>query len=263
MTESLPPPSRTLPAGKGLTHDTVDRLTPELVREIRGLCENELYGILLYGSAVGGGFKGERSNVNVLVVLKSLDVGVLQKLSPVVAKWDHDLFIVHATTLANLRASAEVLPGHLLELRDHHRVLWGSDPTEDVSIGKRALLWASERDLHEIIRHMTRAVLLHGEARQQLGGAVRRHFRTFLYTLRTMLRYVDQLPKTTDKHPTIKSASAAFGLDEAVLLDLLDFRRRMKVVTPQQVDVLAGGLLEQLTKAAAKVRDLAIEAPSA
>jgi hypothetical protein len=178
----------------------------------------------------------------------------------VVARWDAELFIVHVTTLANLRASADVLPGHLLELRDHHRVLWGDDPTTDVAIQKDKLLWASERDLHELIRHLTRAILLHGDARQQLGGAIRRHFRSFLYTLRTMLRYADRLPKTTDKHPTISAAAELFGLDEAVLLDLLDFRRRLKVVTPRQIDELAGGLLEQVTLAAAKARDLAIEA---
>lgn len=249
-----------LPPAKGLTHDAVDRMAPELVNEVRALCGAELFGVLLYGSAVGGGFKGERSNVNVLVVLKSLDVKLLQKLAPIVARWDRDLFIVHVTTLANVRASADVLPGHLLELRDHHRVLFGNDPTEGVEVSKAALLWASERDLHEIIRHLTRAVLLHGDSRQGLGGAVRRHFRTFLYTLRTMLRYEDRLPRTTDKHPTISAAAELFDLDEAVLLDLLDFRRRMKVVTPTRVSELADALLEQATKAAAKVRDLALAA---
>lgn len=247
---------------EGLTHDAVDRLTPELLRELRALCEADLFAVLLYGSAVGGGFKGARSNVNLLVVLKTLEPKTLRALTPLVARWEARLFVIHVTSLANLRASADVLPGHLLELREHHRLLLGSDPTEGIEIARDKLLWASERDLHELIRQTTRAIVRHGEARAALGAAVRKHFRTFLYTLRTMLRYVDRVPKTTDKHPTISAAAEAFGLDEPMLLDLLDFRRRNGLPAERELLDLADGLLKEATKAAEKARDLALSGAS-
>jgi predicted nucleotidyltransferase len=247
-----------LPPKEGLTHDAIDRATPELVRELRALCEADLFAVLLYGSAVGGGFKGARSNVNILVVLKTLEVKLLRKLAPLVDRWESQLFVLHVTTLANLQASADVLPGHLLELREHHRVLFGADPTEGIDVAREKLLWASERDLHELIRHLTRAIVRHGEARQGLAAAIRRNFRSFLYTLRTMLRYAARVPKTTDKHPTISAAAEVFGLDEPTLLDLLDFRRRSALPPEKELVDLAEGLLQQATKAAEKARDLSL-----
>jgi hypothetical protein len=247
-----------LPPKEGLTHDTIDRLTPDLVRELRALCDAELFAVLLYGSAVGGGFKGARSNVNILVVLKALDVKTLRRLAPLVDRWEAQLFVIHVTTLVNLHASADVLPGQLLELREHHRVLFGTDPTEGIEVAREKLLWAAERELHELIRQMTRAVVRHGEARQGLSTALRRHFRSFLYTLRTLLRYAGRVLKTTDKHPTISAAAELFDLDEPVLLDLLDFRRRQALPTEKELVDLAEGLLQQATKAAEKARDLAL-----
>jgi hypothetical protein len=160
------------------------------------------------------------------------------------------MYIVHVQTLPELRTSARVFPIHTAELKDHHRVLWGVDPTESLVVAREDLRMYAERELLQVARAMRRSVLVAGDERRTLGNLVRRHFRQLIYGLRGLLRHVDKLPPTTDKHPTLEAAANEFRLDHEMLLSLLRFRRRLEPVTPAQVDSLAEGLLVAATRAA-------------
>lgn len=233
-----------------LTQASIDASLPRLTDEIVKAGAGAIASVLLYGSAAGGGYKADRSNVNVLVVLSKLDVAALRRLSPIVTSWNERMYIVHAQTLSELATSARVFPIHTAELKDHHRVLWGVDPTESLEVSREDLRMYAERELLQVARAMRRSVLLAGEERRLLGNLVRRHFRQLIYGLRGLLRHVDKLPPTTDKHPTIEAAAKEFRLDHDMLVALLRFRRRMDPVTPARVDELAEGLLIAATSAA-------------
>ena len=242
---------------EALSEATLDAMVGVASSEIQEAAGDALSAVLLYGSAIGGGWKAARSNVNLLVVLARLDVTALRKLAKVVTSWEARTFVVHVTTVAELRASARVFPIHLLELQEHHRVLAGSDPVAGVAVTNADLLASAERELREITRAMIRATTTLSDDRRALAGAIRRHFRSFVYALRGVLRVLGKLPKTTDKHPTLDAAAKELGLDHALLLDLLTFRRRMKPAAPAEVDRLGEGLLRETTTAADRLAEIA------
>ena len=236
--------------------DELEKLLPEVTTAVTKAAGPALAGLLLYGSAVGGGYKPGKSNVNVLAVLRDLDTAAMKRLGPVITAWDEKVVVIHVTTTSEVRASAHIFPIHFLELSDHHKVLHGEDPTIGIVVEKADLAMSAEVELRGITRTLRRAVVFHGEERQALGAIVRRSFRAMVYALRGALRVVGDLPPTTDKHPTIERASKHFGLDQPLLLELLAFRRRMAPVSPDDIDRLAYGLLTEASKAADKVAAL-------
>lgn len=242
--------------GDLLTQESIDQALPKLTDEIKRAAADSLDSVLLYGSAAGGGYKANRSNVNVLVVLRDNDVQAIRRLSPIVKSWDQKLYIVHVQTLQELKWSARVFPIHTSELKDHHKVLVGNDPMTDVSVVTTDLRDYAERELLQVARAMRRVVLMNSGDPRMLGNLIRRHFRQFVYGLRGLLRHIGKLPPTTDKHPTLEAAASEFGLDRDLLVALLNFRRRLEPVSPVRVDELAEGLLVVATKAADAARRL-------
>jgi predicted nucleotidyltransferase len=232
----------------------LDALLPQVTSALREAGGDALTSVLLYGSAVGGGYKPGKSNVNVLAVLCDDDADALRRLAAPTARVKDDLVVVHATTVAELAASARVFPLHVLELRDHHRVLFGDDPTVGVAVPDVDLRLAAEQALRTVARGMREALLLHGDDRRAIADAVRPRFRQMVYGLRGALRCYDDLPPTTDKHPTLERAARRFDLDLDMLLALLSFRRRLAPAPPTEIDRLAQGLLTSSVKAADHVR---------
>lgn len=235
---------------------SLDALLPVVTAALTDAGGDAVASVLLYGSAAGGGYKPGKSNVNLLAVLKSDDVAALRRLTPIVAKMRDERVIVHVTTESELAASARVFPLHVLELRDHHRVLFGVDPVATIDVTDADLRAAAEQSLRTIARGMREALTLHGDERRELAGAVRKRFRQLVYGLRGALRCVGELPPTTDKHPSLERAAKRFGLDHALLVALLAFRRRDAPIGPTDVDALAEGLLLAAAKAADGVRAL-------
>lgn len=233
--------------------DRLDALVSRLTREVG----DALRGVVVYGSAVGGGYKPGKSNVNLLVVVEPHGPSAARAVGRALAAEKDELVVAHVTSPAGLRRLGHTFPIQLAEMKDHHLCLVGETQLGDLAVTRAALLADAERELAAVVRRMSMVLVAHGDDPRRLAKAVRKNFRSLVHAFRGALRAVDELPPTTDKHPTLARAATRFGLDGDALVRLLDFRRRNEPTTRAGLEALVTTLLESAEKTAHAVSQLA------
>lgn len=233
--------------------DRLDALVSRLTREVGAA----LRGVVVYGSAVGGGYKPGKSNVNLLVVVAPHAPESARAVGRALAGETDELLVVHVTSPEALLRLASTFPIQLAEMKDHHLCLVGETPLADLTPTREALLADAERELAAVVRRLSRVLVAQGDDPRRLAKAVRKNFRSLVHALRGALRAVDDLPPTTDKHPTLARAAARFGLDGEGLVRLLDFRRRNEPTSRAGLEALVTTLLASAEKTGAAVARLA------
>src|SRR5215471_3906939 len=98
----------------------------EFVSRARGSCGANIEAIILFGSAVSGDFHPGLSDLNLFCVLRDTSFAALQKLAPVVAWWQGQKQPPPlCMTRQELERSTDVFTIELLDMVQHHRVLFG------------------------------------------------------------------------------------------------------------------------------------------
>ena len=111
------------------------------VKDVQRLYGDALDGVLLYGSAVRGEFLPGRSNLNVVLIVKSARADQLKKYGAVHRRWAKEQVVVPLfVTQADLPAMSLVFPLEYLEIQEQHRLLAGQDPFVGFKVDQRHLL---------------------------------------------------------------------------------------------------------------------------
>ena len=108
----------------------------EFTRRISEAAGDNLVSIILYGSAARGEYHTERSDLNLLCVLKSTKASDLSRLSRVIHWWSGELREPppQLFTPDEIEHAADVFAIELLDIGRHHKVLFGSDPVVDLEV---------------------------------------------------------------------------------------------------------------------------------
>src|SRR3954465_12140305 len=106
------------------------------------------YSAVLYGSAARGDWDPARSNVNLLLVVPSLDPPRLRALGPAFTAWrktspEPPLLL----TGEEWRDAADAFPIEITDMRAAYTVLRGPDPLTAVDVAPSDLRRALEREL--------------------------------------------------------------------------------------------------------------------
>lgn len=159
----------------------------EFVSRLKEAAGKNLESVVLYGSAARGDFHPGVSDVNVFCTLVSIDFSELQRLSPVVHWWIHEmkepppLFFLSE----ELRRSTDVFPVESLDAKRVHRVLFGADPLADLEIPMNLHRVEVERNLRQLLMRLRQQVVLYGRDEQALTGLLRKT----ISTAKTLLRH--------------------------------------------------------------------------
>lgn len=130
---------------------TLEVLLTELVRAASAALGSELVSVLLFGSAAEGRLRAN-SDVNVLMLIKSFDAQRIDLLR-------EPLRLAHAAARVEvmflredeLPVAAELFAVKLNDIRSRHRLLYGSDPVQSLSIDPLEL----RRRLREVLLNLS------------------------------------------------------------------------------------------------------------
>ncbi len=124
-----------------------DKLT-EFVGKLREACGPNLKCVVLYGSVASGEFHASHSNVNTLCIVGSADPSQLEGLKPAISWWTkqgHPAPLVF--TLDELSGSADIFAIEFLDMKAHHRILFGEDVFATLTVPLRYHQRQVEREL--------------------------------------------------------------------------------------------------------------------
>jgi hypothetical protein len=122
--------------------------TEKMVEELKSLLGNQLVSVVLYGSAAAGDHSGKNSDINLLVVTRALHSNEFLGLSKAAVPWKEQgnpppLFL----TEERLKDYVEVFPVEMKDIQHNHRVLFGPDPVEGLSVSHDHLRVELEHEL--------------------------------------------------------------------------------------------------------------------
>lgn len=226
-------------------------LLDQIVDKLRKALADDLVSVILYGSAATGDHSEKFSDYNVLCVLTTITPAQLKASEPVFRWWREQgnpsplLLTEH-----EIRTSADCFAIEFQDIRDSHRVLYGSNVVADLQIPRTFYRAQVEHDL--------RAKLL--RLRQKASGilsdddVLRRLLIDSVSTFCVLIRHaliLEGLEAPVKKRDAIAMAQKQFGIDPAPFYTLLDLREEKQ----KPKDVAPEGLLAAYMKEIGAVID--------
>jgi predicted nucleotidyltransferase len=229
-----------------------DKIT-EFVKRIREADARNLEAIILFGSAVSGDFHPGLSDVNLFCVVRDASFDALERLAPV-AKWwakqkqPSPLWMSHH----ELKRSTDVFTIELLDMKQHHRILFGEDVLAGLHISTRLHRVQVEYELREKLLLLRRHMFAAAGDFSRLVDIVMRSAPSFATLFRhALIALGDNSPH--NRRDAIHALAKRLQFDDSAFDQALDLRERK--LDPKKLDVkcLCGRYLSAIEKVAAAV----------
>ncbi|HVF38868.1 MAG TPA: hypothetical protein VM939_03135 [Gemmatimonadaceae bacterium] len=135
----------------------------ELVSQLKQAYGTTLRSVMLYGSAVAGEHIAKKSDYNVLVVLDAVPLDRLAAVGAVLRSWAEDGNPAPMTfTAAEWKSSSDVFPMEYADILERHRVLFGEDVCEGMSVDRPHLRLQVEQQALGKLLHLRRGAMATG-----------------------------------------------------------------------------------------------------
>jgi predicted nucleotidyltransferase len=194
---------------------------------LRAAAGDNLASLALYGGLARGRYRGQRSDIDLAVVLVDAAPGRVAEITPALREASHaarvEPWILARDELPRL---AEVFPTKLLDIREHHVLLSGDDLFSDLPVEDRLLRLRVEQELTNLSLRLRRGlVALAGDpasAASFLAGMAR----PLAIQLSMLLRLAGRpLPEEDRSAAIYAEAAEAFDLDGPALARLAALRQ--------------------------------------
>jgi predicted nucleotidyltransferase len=230
----------------------------EFVSRLREVGGANLESVILFGSGAAGDFHPEFSDVNLFCVVRDSSFSALQALAPAVKWWDTQkqpppMFM----TRDEISRSVDVFTIEFIDIQEHHRVLYGDDVFQALSIPKNLHRLQVEYELREKLAVLRQRLLLASGSDSRMWELLVRSVSSFATLFRHALMVLGYRAPA-GRRAAVETLAQHIGFDASGFFDVLDVRERKaerkKLVV---ADVFSRYLtaLEQVTSAVDKMLD--------
>lgn len=186
---------------------------------------DDLQSLILFGDYVTPGlFEEKQSQVNLMIVLRTIDCGRLDRItSPINAAERRIPLATMTLTAEDIRTSCDVFPVKFHNMQLHHRLLYGEDVLSGLEISTAHLRLRCEQELKNVMIRL-RAIYLHqSQSEEGLRQTLFEMSRTFLRSTNACLAAKSAvIPEgATDLTDVF---GREFGLDTSVVQEILELR---------------------------------------
>jgi len=208
----------------------MDRKLTELVKRLKEFAGENLESVILYGSAARGDYRESHSDLNVLCIMKSLNVAELARVARVVEWWSKELKEPPPLffTAQELQQAADVFSIELLDMQRWHRVLHGRDVIADIPVPMNLHRVQVEHDLRTVLLKLRQHFMLAGHDHRQLRGIYARSVSGVLVLLRhTLIAFDEDAPSGAAE--VLARIAALTGANSKALQAAVDFRNSVQL----------------------------------
>jgi hypothetical protein len=202
----------------------MEALLTELVGRLKAATADNLKAVVLYGSGVTGEFHAGHSDLNVLCIGGHAGALDLEKLHAPAEWWmrqGHPAPLVF--TMEELRRSADIFAIELIDMKQHHRMLFGEDFFEGLDVPLRLHAMQVERELRAGWLRLRSAVITAPQKKKEHLGIMLASVSTFCTLFRHALVALGH-PMPASKRDAVESIAKIAGADPAAFHAILDLR---------------------------------------
>lgn len=227
----------------------------EFLEELQKHAGYNLVGLILYGGLANGNYQFDRSDVNVVVLLRDASIPRVKEISHVLrTAWTNARIEPMLITPDEVRKSADTFPTKFLHIKRNHIVLFGENPFALLDVPRPFVRLRVEQELRNCVLRMRRLFVTAQEDSYQLANYLAKLSSTIEVEFASLLELagkqdLSQLASGKKTYAAIVEAAAQqFELDGEALLKLPDYRRKQFDV--EDVQQIYGRVLASIIKAA-------------
>ena len=196
----------------------------EFVKRVREAAGGNLESVILFGSAVSGDFHPGLSNLNLFCVLRDSSFAALQALAPVAKWWERQKQPPPlCMTRQELERSTDVFTIELLDMQQHHRVLFGEDVVQSLRIPMHIHRIQVEYELREKLILLRQQYLLASDNDSRLWDLMLHSVTSFATLFRHALIALGDREQT-GRRAAVEALSKHAEFDPSAILQLMDVR---------------------------------------
>jgi predicted nucleotidyltransferase len=216
----------------------------ELVDRLKAALHDNLKTVVLYGSAVTGEFRAGHSDLNVLCVVDRADAALLEHAHGVADWWMRQGNLAPLIfTVDELRRSADVFAIELLDMKLHHRILYGTDFLDDFEVPLHLHRLQVERELRTAWLRLRQAILAAPLSNKVHVDIMLKSVSPFCALFRhALLALGHDMPAT--KRETVSAIASLTGANPTAFLTILDLREGKRKKSEIDVEVSLNAYLE-------------------
>jgi predicted nucleotidyltransferase len=229
----------------------------EFVRRAREASEPNIESIILFGSAATGDFHTGLSDVNLFCVLRDASFAALQRLAPAVKWWEGQRQPPPlCMTRHELERSTDVFTIELLDMVQHHRVLFGEDVLQSLRIPMNVHRVQVEYELREKLVLLRQHVLSSANDDARLWDVLLHSVPSFATLFRHAL-IVLGAESPAGRREAVAAIGKMLTCDVSAIVQVLDVRERKLEKKKLDLKELCAGYLAAIEKVAAAVDEAA------
>jgi hypothetical protein len=225
----------------------------DFVKRVRDAAGSNLESVILFGSAVSGDFHSGLSNLNLFCVLRDSSFASLQALAPVAKWWDRQKQPPPlCMTRKELQRSTDVFTIELLDMQQHHRVLFGEDVVQGLRISMNVHRVQVEYELREKLILLRQQILLASGNDSRLWDLLLHSVPSFGTLFRhALIALGDASPAA--RRDAVQTLSTRVGFDPTALNQVLDVREHKAASKKIDINDLVARYLAAIEKVTAAV----------
>jgi hypothetical protein len=235
------PRSKEVSPGKG---GAMEAKLADFVNRLKAGAKENLKAVVLYGSAAAGEYRDSHSDLNVLCLVERAGAPDLENLHPPTEWWTrqgHPPPLVF--TLDELRRSADVFAIELLDMKGHHRLLFGEDFFAGIEVPMKLHRLQVERELRTGWVRLRRAILAAPLKHASHLAIMMESVSAFCTLFRHALVALGQ-PMPASKREAVTALAALTGADPSAFHSVLDVREAKREQDDLHVEPLLRKYLE-------------------
>ncbi len=212
----------------------------ELVSQLRQVHGDLLQTVVLYGSAASDEQVKGHSDLNVLVIVRSLELSTLRTLAQTTRAW-HEAGNPAPLTLttAEWLRSADIFPMEYADILERHRVLDGALPLDGIVVNARDLRLQVEQEAMGKLLRLRRGVMSSGTDGAKQSELLRVSLSALLVIFRAVLRLHNERPPR-DAVQLVHTVGQRCGFDATSFEHVAALVRGKAIEAGKTESILAG-----------------------
>jgi hypothetical protein len=228
----------------------MEKLLAQLKDKLQSAAGANLKALVLFGSAARGEYHERHSDLNVLCVLERAGAEEVVALHEVAMWWEQKKFPVpQVFTLDELRASADIFAIELLDMKTHHKMIYGEDFFEELSVPMQLHRLQVERELRTNWVKLRQGILQAPQKDQVLMDLMDASVSTFITLFRHALIVLGEEPPM-GRREVVTAVARLVGVRPnpfQVILDVREGNRQAREVNARETLREYLGLIERVT----------------
>ena len=231
----------------------MEKLLEQLKDKLLAAAGANLKAVVLFGSAARGEYHEKHSDLNVLCVLGRAGAEDIEALHETAAWWEKKKFPApQIFTLDELRASADIFAIELLDMKAHHKMIYGEDIFGELSVPMQLHRLQVERELRTNWLKLRQGILLASPKDHVLMRLMDASVSTFVTLFRHALIVLGEEPPA-GRREVVADIARLVAAQPGAFLSVLDVREGKRPATGVKARETLHGYLNLVEKATDEV----------